>query len=107
MIVDDFNIEGIMSFPPETDSPLIVDSNAVLSDALPLQGFQSVPRWCPKISDLVRVVQHSKFPARDALDVLWQPTGNLTAPDSLRLGAAEGPDHSQMIPSRVINVKQE
>ncbi len=94
MVVDDLNVESIMSFPPKADAPLIVDSNAMLSDAFPLQGFQSVPRRCPKIVNLVCIVQHSEFPASDALDVLRQPTGDITAPDPLRLGAVKRPNHS-------------
>ena len=39
MVVDDLNVESIMSFPPKADAPLIVDSNAMLSDAFPLQGL--------------------------------------------------------------------
>ena len=106
MVVDDLNVKGIVSFPPKANSPLIVDSNAVLSCALSLQSFQSVPRRRSKIGDIVGVVQHPEFPARDALDILRQSAGDLAAPDPLCLGAAEGPDHSKIVPPRVINVKQ-
>jgi len=42
MIVDYFHVGRIAVLPYEADSILVVDSNAVLSDAVALQSFQVV-----------------------------------------------------------------
>jgi hypothetical protein len=45
MVIDDLDIVGVPSIPPETDAPLIVDANAPLSFSFPSQFLQPVGRW--------------------------------------------------------------
>jgi hypothetical protein len=42
MVIDNLNVPGVSIGPFETDSPLAVDSNAVLSQAVALQRFQPI-----------------------------------------------------------------
>jgi len=44
MIIDDFNELGAAIAPLETDTPLIVDPDAVLTATIALQRFQPIAR---------------------------------------------------------------
>jgi hypothetical protein len=44
MIIDDLNLESVAVFPLETDAPLAVDANAVLSLAVALQRLEVIGR---------------------------------------------------------------
>jgi len=57
VVVDDLDFEGIVSFPYETDSVLIVDSNAVLAFAISAKPFQTVARWHGKLPHIPNAIQ--------------------------------------------------
>jgi len=44
VVVHNFHVQGVTATPDKTDAPLIVDTDAVLSMAIPTQGFQMIPR---------------------------------------------------------------
>jgi hypothetical protein len=44
MVIDNFNIKNITVQPAKTNTPLIVDANAVLSRSVTRQGFKSIAR---------------------------------------------------------------
>jgi len=47
VIVDNLDVEGIAPMPSKTNTPLIVDPDAVPTLAAAFQGFESVARWHP------------------------------------------------------------
>jgi hypothetical protein len=44
MIINDLNIPGFASGPEETNAPLIVDADAILTAARTLEFFESISR---------------------------------------------------------------
>ncbi len=94
MIVDDLNRRHIAVFPPETDAPLIVDTNAVLALAFAFQGLQPISRWHAQIVENPGVVQHAELAPGDSLDLRWQPFSVLTPQDQFRLSVSEIPYHA-------------
>jgi len=42
MVIDNLDIGGAAIRPDKAHTPLIVDANAVLTGAIPFQGFQSI-----------------------------------------------------------------
>jgi hypothetical protein len=50
MIVDDFDVRSTTraAWPNEADSPLLVDPDAELAHAIPLQGFEPIASQCAK-----------------------------------------------------------
>jgi len=44
VVVDDLNVARIRIDPPETDPPLVIDPNAVLSSSVTGESFQTIPR---------------------------------------------------------------
>jgi hypothetical protein len=51
VIIDDLDIESFSPLvrPFKTDTPTIIDANAVLTGAITLQGFKSISRWKPQV----------------------------------------------------------
>lgn len=69
MIIYDFNLVGITIGPDETDSPLIIDANAVLPLPTPLQSFQPIPRRNPQILKYLGPVENQQFSSGDPFDI--------------------------------------
>jgi hypothetical protein len=59
--------------PPETDPPLIVDSNAVLTFPVSCQFFQPIAGRNSQILDRLRRIQHRQLPKSRFLYVLAKP----------------------------------
>jgi hypothetical protein len=55
--------------PDETDSPLIVDPDRVLSLPIRFQGFESIARGNAKIAEYPSLVQKTKFSECDILNI--------------------------------------
>jgi hypothetical protein len=69
MVIDDFNIPGVTSIPPEADPKLGVDAHAVLARSISHEPFQSIARRYPQISKGARPVHHPQLPQSTALDI--------------------------------------
>jgi hypothetical protein len=69
VVVHDLNLVSAIQFPDKTDSPLVIDANAVLAFAIRSQRLELVARWDAqagefrggmKLKRLARVATHSK-----------------------------------------------
>ena len=67
MIVDDLDVVSIPVFPDEADAKLIVDTDAVLPRAVPLERLKVVARDCREIAERGGDVQFPKPPLRSPL----------------------------------------
>jgi hypothetical protein len=65
MIIDDFDVLWTLRGPPEANSPLVVDPNAVLAGPISSQGFEPVTWRHAKIGQLDRRIEHVQFPQGD------------------------------------------
>ena len=50
MVVDDLYVMGISISPGETNTPLVINSNAVLARTVSTKLLKSIGRWHPKVS---------------------------------------------------------
>jgi hypothetical protein len=57
MVIDDLHFMRPILSPAETNSPLIVDPDAVLALPAALQGLQTIARWHPKFFQLCRRIE--------------------------------------------------
>ena len=57
MIIDYFHVICIAFAPIKTDTPLVVDTDAVLARAVALKGFQPVPANSGKVLQAGRRIQ--------------------------------------------------
>jgi hypothetical protein len=96
MIVHDFHIIGMTIAPFETDAPPVIDSNAMLTDAIPRQRFKPVSlngRQIPKIGCRVKPTQPFMGGSFDALKL---PAAEAIM-QSFGFQASERLDHSYIV----------
>ena len=105
VIVHDLNVEHVPVTPHKTQSPLVVDPNAVLTLPVTPQCFQTVSGWCRKISQLSGAVELSELAAGYLLDCSKAPTP-LPPVQSFGVRATERPDHTLILCCTAFNVKQ-
>ncbi len=83
----------VASLPSKTDSPLSVDTYAVLSSAITLQLFESV-RWRnAEVLQGRRRIQHSELSEGNALHVRAQSLDRLTTEEALCVSIPEALNH--------------
>jgi hypothetical protein len=85
---------------------LIVDPDAVLSDAVSSQAFQSVPLRAPKVFKSTGRIQDEKLPVGLSLQIGSQPWNSLPFEDPLRQGVPEAADHGERLRPVHNNVKR-
>jgi hypothetical protein len=61
VVIDDFDLGRIALLPAETDSPLIIDANTILTAPISGESLQSSSRWDPQISQRIRRIQDQKL----------------------------------------------
>jgi hypothetical protein len=58
MVVDDFDVPSAVISPSKADSPLVIDSNAVLAAPITAKFLQSVAWRRTKVVQVFRTVEH-------------------------------------------------
>jgi hypothetical protein len=58
VIVDDLDVMRIRSEPAEVDTPLIVDSIAVLAIPVPVEFFKAIRWGDPEVEETGRGIKH-------------------------------------------------
>ena len=106
MVIDDFNLIG-MSVPTlETDPPLIVDAETVLSTPVAGQGFQTMGRRDTQIIQGDRRIEPFKTHLRSAMNVLRDTAGCLSTCKFSGFLVPEALDHGGIITPIDNNVKR-
>lgn len=93
VVINHLNFERVPSFPPEADSPLLVDSDAITALAITFQLFQPVAAGCGQIIQRHRTVNRHQFAKRRPLDVWRKSVRHLFIPKFLGVPASKRPDH--------------
>jgi hypothetical protein len=70
MIINDFNIKGVIALPNEAEAPLFVDSDTVLAFPVMMQNFQMVGGRDAQGIENAGSMQHFQLDNRRALDGL-------------------------------------
>lgn len=78
MVVDDQDIVGVSIFPAEADTPLLVDSNAILPGSFACQLLQTIARWDSEVVQLFCCVNHYKFSQHYAPQSRWKRSHRLS-----------------------------
>ncbi|SUS07460.1 hypothetical protein DF3PB_440017 [uncultured Defluviicoccus sp.] len=93
VVIHDLNIDCIAIAPNETDPPLIVDADAVLTCAVSSQALQTVTRRRPQVIEGAGVMELDELPLADRQDVLRHTLDEPSLPGSARGLIAERLDH--------------
>jgi len=87
MIVRDLYVSWLAVVPSETDTPLVIDPDTVLTLPVPTELFQSVR--------IFRTMEDDKFPIPNQLNVPRKALRKLLPPDFGRLLVLERLDHNK------------
>ena len=105
MVINNFNAAGVPVKPYKTDSPLSIDSNAVLALAILFQGFELVARWNTQEIKRCRRMQLLQLSQRDSLKI-YKLRYALARKKRLGVSAFEVTNHAEMITVSVNNVNR-
>jgi hypothetical protein len=94
VVINDLNFRGVTILPNETNSPLIVDSNAVLSSSVALQLLEPIRWWNPKRIQIASRGKNLELSRSQALNVPRQSSRKPTTEDSLGFPTLEGFNHA-------------
>jgi len=78
VVVDDLDVGRSGVGPGETDPPLLVDPDAVLSGPVAAEGLKAVAGRHPEILQDLGSVQHHQLPQGDPLDAWIDASGSLS-----------------------------
>lgn len=94
MIINDFDIVGIAIRPTKTDTPLAIDSNAVLAFPLPFEQFEPVAGRNLQILEADCRIENPQFRQCRFLDIAWEFAGKLAIPNLFCFAVAKACDHA-------------
>jgi hypothetical protein len=83
MVIDDLDIHGFISHPFEANSPLIIDTNTVLTHPIAFKHLKPVPGRCQKIMQIWGGIQIDQFSTGSALNISRYLCGTITKKDFL------------------------
>ena len=89
MVVNDLNPFWTSVAPPEADTPLIIDSDTVLSCSITAQMLEPVARRNPKILETTRGVNLPQLAQRNASDAQVKGRDSLPRKQALSLTIPE------------------
>jgi hypothetical protein len=96
VVIDNFDIVGTSVIPEETDAPLVVDADTVLTGAIALKQFETITGWHAEIFDATALVDHAKFSQCDILYVGRQLSTAPAGPYQLGLSVREAFEHVKL-----------
>jgi hypothetical protein len=79
--------------PPETNPPLIVYADRVLTAPLALQRFEAISRWHPQILDPHCTIEQTQLSQCRDLNVCRQTPAAPAIPDHGRFAVMKAHDH--------------
>ena len=80
---------SIVALPLKDNTPLIVDSDAMLASTIAFQPLQSIGGRNTKVGQCDSSVQHAKFSEGNLLDITWELGGPKPSENLLGLFALE------------------
>jgi len=94
MIIDYLHVMRSIRFPTETDPPLVVDANAVLSFSSAFQGLEAISGWYAQFAQYHGGIQDFQFPLHDGQQVSGKTPGTDTFKYLPSLVRPEALDHA-------------
>src|SRR6185437_13629408 len=96
VVVDDFDMHRSSLMPNETNAPLVIDPDRVLSLPVRLQGFEPIAGRNAQVIEQPGLIQKAKLSQRDILNVRRQSSALPSRPDQFRLGIGKTLDHDEL-----------
>jgi hypothetical protein len=96
MVVHNLNVVRVAVAPDEAQPPLIVDADAVLSDAIACQRLQPIAGRLTEIFQVGRRRQRAQFAAGHLGQIARKALRHAVGPYRRRALVCEGPDHTAL-----------
>jgi hypothetical protein len=96
VVVDNFQIRGPAGRPAETDSILIVYTDAVVAAPVALQRFETIPGRGPEKVEGLRGIEQCKFPGCDVGNP-GKPPRSTRFEKFLSIRATKALDHATLV----------
>jgi hypothetical protein len=93
MVVHHFDLVGVPVFPAETDPPLIVHTNAVLSRPVTLEFLEPISGRYPQVLELLGGVDQPQLAQHEPVKVCREPPNGFAAEEPLGIATTETVDH--------------
>ena len=97
MVVNDLNPFWTSIAPPEADTPLIIDSDTVLSRPITAQKLETIARRDPEVLQTTRSVNLTQLAQRDTRNARVQGRNKFPRKQPLSLTITERLDHDTTI----------
>jgi hypothetical protein len=68
VIIANVHFPGVPVAPDKTNTPLVIDTNAVLALAIATQRLQTIAGWRGQVAQSTGRIQLAEFPQRNSLD---------------------------------------
>jgi len=94
MIIDKLHVVCAV-LPPKTDSPLVIDANAVLAGAIARELFQAIAGRDPQVLEVFGGINEPQFAEHESVELGRETSHSLSAEESFRVAAAETVNHWQ------------
>jgi hypothetical protein len=93
VVINDLDVRGVTILPCETDSPLVVNPDTVLTTPPALEFLQAIARRDAKVLKRFRRVQGHQLSQHDMKQVGWKPPHWLPVKQTLSVAVGETFDH--------------
>jgi hypothetical protein len=94
VVIGDFNLGGVALFPAETNSPLVIDPNRMLSFAIAFQELEPVAGRGSQIMQILCPVDNSEFAPSGVLNLVGQLSGSSSIKDQFGFTVCKRGDQS-------------
>jgi hypothetical protein len=99
MVISDLNLKRAPLLPQETEPPLVVNADTVLSCTAPFESFEAIGRRCPQIVEHLGGIEHRQIAQCTGRQV-GEPSIASSVPKLGGVFAFDAFDHSETIVSR-------
>jgi len=82
VIVDDLYVVSIAPFPIETDAPLVIDPDTMLTLPISFESLQAIRRWHAEVSQGLCPIDHPELSQGTPLDVRRKPPNRPSVEES-------------------------
>jgi hypothetical protein len=106
VVISNFNLVRVSFAPSKAYSPLVVDSDAVLSVAVPLEFLEAISRRHTKILQRFRGIKQSQLAEGDPLKFACESLDLFAFKELFRILIGETPDHRPIVTPGANNVKR-
>jgi hypothetical protein len=94
VVINYFDIKGVPIFPPETDTPLVIDSDTVLPCPIPLELLQAVAGRRTQIIERVGGMKNNELTEHSAVKISWKTPHWLPREETLGIPVRETLNHA-------------